>query len=97
MHDWNKYLENQPVGEPKTIGQLLRKMRTESGCSQTEMGKKVGLTRWTIGEIEKDVPESIAALDAIVIRKWKTACKFKMALNTLKTYSYVMTKFFKID
>lgn len=96
MHDWDTYLARLPEGNPRTMGQLLRQMRKEAGYTQADMGKKVGLSRETIINIEKDSPESIIALEAIVVRKWRTACGLKATINTIAAYKSVMMQYFKL-
>ena len=97
MNDWERLFLKMPDYGVNSIGQLLRQMRKEAGYSQEEMGLKVRLSRWTIGDIEKDKPEAIEALDALVIRKWKTACSHRIAMNTLTAYKDAVTRYFKLS
>lgn len=96
MNDWKRCFLGIPEGSPQTIGQLLRQMRKEAGYTQLELEVRVGLERSTIIKIEKDDPASIEALDAVVLRKWKNACKSKMHLSTIATYQRVVMKFFNL-
>ena len=96
MNDWKRAFLGIPEDSPQTIGDLLKTMRKEAGFTQEEMGKKVGLKRWTISDIENDVPETIDALTIMVLRKWKTACTGRMSNDTASTYRTVIMKFMKM-
>jgi DNA-binding XRE family transcriptional regulator len=78
------------------MGQLLRQVRKEAGFTQVDMAKKVGLSRETVINIEKDLVETVSALEAIVVRKWRSACGLKMTLNTIAAYKSVMMQYFKL-
>ena len=96
MGDWDRYLTRLPEGSPRTMGKLLRQMRKEAGFTQVEMAKKVGLSRETVINIEKDSTETILALEAIVLRKWRSACGLKMTLNTIAAYKSAIMQYFKL-
>ncbi|MFT4993073.1 MAG: HTH-type transcriptional regulator/antitoxin HipB [Paraglaciecola sp.] len=96
MREWDRCLARLPEGNPRTMGQLLRKMRKEAGYTQVDMAKKVGLSRETVINIEKDLSETISALEVIVVRKWRTACGLRMTLDTIAVYKSVMMQYFKL-
>ena len=41
-----------PITSPKSLGQVLRKYRTDRGLTQIELGKKFNLTQKTVSNIE---------------------------------------------
>lgn len=73
----------------------FKKLRTEAGLTQEELGKIIGISRDTVIAIEKGHPATIDALKLKVIKAWWITCKKRSSEPSQHTFKSAIINFLK--
>lgn len=58
-------------------GDMLKRLRVEAGFTQEQLARKIGMSRETVINLEKEKAGPIEETKLIVLRTWYDACKSK--------------------
>jgi len=69
----------------KISGKQLKRLRVEANLTQEQLGKKLGMSRETIGAIETD-KKACDALQLKTLKMWFDACRNKASADAKKSF-----------
>lgn len=59
----------------KFSGDDLKKLRTSAGLNQQQLAVKLGITRETVGNLERNKKGTIETIEFELMRKWWSVCQ----------------------
>lgn len=97
MGRWDKHFKNLPDDAPRSMGELLKMMRKETGRNQDEMAKRINRSRETLNAIENNKPGSTDKITLETLEAIHNACRPSMSQKVISFYSAVMKRIHRID
>jgi HTH-type transcriptional regulator/antitoxin HipB len=77
--------------------QLLKRMRKESGFTQTELAARLSVSRETISAIENEKQETINSLSIDIIERWWKVCGQRSSMKIKTEFMQNILQFFNFD
>lgn len=78
----------------KFSGTQLKALRKESGYTQEELARRIGISRETVSAIENDKPETMNNIGVEVISKWWTVCRQRASVQTRESFFSTVMDYF---
>ena len=78
----------------KFSGAQLKALRKESGYTQEELARRIGISRETVSAIENNKPETMNNIALEVISKWWTICRQKASAQTRESFFSTVMEYF---
>lgn len=78
-------------------GEKLKQLRKETGLTQAEMGERLGISRETVINIEKNHPPTVGNLSLDLVNSWGRVCRSHLSTATRRGWQDYLKKLLDLN